>query len=558
MGRKNKSNQSRFSSGNTANRFARKEQAFVEINTDVEKSDDEPGSQSDSLDVVPELPALDTAAFEVATLLVWKTIATLRRAVKISLDVKQEVEQTLVDEIESHWTAEFGLALRLKLHLSQRKYQYLINHLSCLYVEGKDKFVRIRVGSGVQMPSLKTHASKHRTVSLMKEYFEEMDPQGLEDDPKMIYVSLHKVIHEHLATYPLAPTENELKIKVDGDGAPVMPRVSQTCIAVKVMRTFDDMEEKDWEGLNSPFTSHSILLFDGKEDWDVILATRLHVSRQNSVIFERTEWYAYPWTCPGCGEIYLDRDDLERESAPATNAKRLEYQLKVSSTMVWVGTSTISGGKDRRVLSILAGIRRSFIKIKKESKKQGAKKVKTPNVIGREIEAIVRIYEALMKLVHTEGTENYDLAMKAFRAFVSLYNDLLRRLLKGHTQLDRVKKVASIKKLAGEYIDAKLNLGSAGEDGTLYSHIAFWHFPEMILRHGDLVDLSTQALEHLHWLRKKDYRDLSNKGAKAMSQLMKTEWSRAKIKKKVATRETSTNKKRRAAAATASGRQATE
>ncbi|KAK3237284.1 hypothetical protein CYMTET_52628 [Cymbomonas tetramitiformis] len=144
-----------------------------------------------------------------------------------------------------------------------------------------------------------------------------------------------------------------------------------------------------------------------------------------------------------------------------------------------------------------------FIKIKKESKKQGAKKVKTPNVIGREIEAIVRIYEALMKLVHTEGTENYDLAMKAFRAFVSLYNDLLRRLLKGRTQLDRVKKAASIKKLAGEYIDAKLNLGSAGEDGTLYSHIAFWHFPEMILRHGDLADLSTQALEHLHWLRKK-------------------------------------------------------
>ncbi|KAK3237283.1 hypothetical protein CYMTET_52627 [Cymbomonas tetramitiformis] len=218
--------------------------------------------------------------------------ATLRRAVKISLDVKQEVEQTLVDEIESHWTAELGLALRLKLHLSQRKYQYLINHLSCLYVKGKDKFVRIRVGSGVQMPSLKTHASKNITVSLMKEYFEEMDPQGLEDDPKTIFVSLHKVIHEHLATYPLAPTENELKIKVDGDGAPVMPRVSQTCIAVKVMRTFDDMEEKDWEGLNSPFTSHSILLFDGKEDWDVILhqAARLQAElrdiRENGIVVD--------------------------------------------------------------------------------------------------------------------------------------------------------------------------------------------------------------------------------------------------------------------------------
>ncbi|KAK3273128.1 hypothetical protein CYMTET_18616 [Cymbomonas tetramitiformis] len=226
-----------------------------------------------------------------------------------------------------------------------------------------------------------------------------MDPQVLEEDPKTISVSLHKVILEHLTTYPLAPDETELTIKVDGDGAPVMPRVNQTCIAVKVMRGFEDMEEKDWEGLNSPFTSHSLLLFDGKEDWDVILhqAARLQAElrdiRENGLLvggkkytvkiiaggdlkwlnavaglstcahtypcpwclvklcelhcvwgelqyIKRTranmgeyahlhqDYYQYPWSCPGCGEIFLDRENLEAEGAPETNAKRLDYQLK--------------------------------------------------------------------------------------------------------------------------------------------------------------------------------------------------------------------------------------
>ncbi len=585
--------------------------------------------------------------------------AALRKAVKLCADVKMGIEQALVDEIESHWTVELGLAYRLKLHLSQRKYQYLINHLSCKYVEDQDKFVRIRVGSGVKMPSFKTHASKNKTVELMQKYFEQMDPEVLEGEPKTISVSLRKVILEHLQTYPLAPDDTELKIKIDGDGAPVMPRVSQTCIAVKVMRTFEDMQSADWEGLNSPFTSHSLLLFDGKEDWDVILkqAARLQAELQdirengfevdgkalkvkiiaggdlkwlNAVAglstcahtypcpwclvmlaqlhcvwgelqyVKRTDrnmreyahlhqdYYEYPWTCSGCGEVFVDRAQLEGEGQPATNAKRLEFQLKhfgvgwhkynlwgcapedmvadllhfnlreVHFMLERTGKRFLLTQDDvDRYCQFLKDHAGVFIKVKKESKKQGAKKEKTPNVIGREIEAIVRIYEAIMKVVHVEGSENYLLAIKVWQAFVSLYKALLARLPKGHTTLDRVKKAASIKKLAGDYMEAKLYLGSAGEDGTLYSHIAFWHFPEMILRHGDLVDLSTQALEHLHWLRKKDYRDLSNKGEKAMAQLMKTEWSRAKIKKKVASRETSTNKKRRAANAMTSG-EATE
>ncbi|KAK3273127.1 hypothetical protein CYMTET_18615 [Cymbomonas tetramitiformis] len=154
-----------------------------------------------------------------------------------------------------------------------------------------------------------------------------------------------------------------------------------------------------------------------------------------------------------------------------------------------------------------------FIKVKKEVKKQGAnKKVKTPNVIGREIESIVKIHELLMKEVHIEGSENYDLAMAIWRAFIALYKELLARLPRGHSQLDRVRKAAKLKKLAGDYMEAKLTLGSM--DGGR--------------------------------------RDLSNKGEKAMAQLMKTEWSRAKIKKKVLSRETSKNKKRRADAAAAS------
>ncbi|KAK3247934.1 hypothetical protein CYMTET_42582 [Cymbomonas tetramitiformis] len=122
------------------------------------------------------------------------------------------------------------------------------------------------------MPSFRKNASKQKTIDLMQQHFEEMDPETLEEDEKTITISLHKVLTEHLCLSPLPEDRTDLKINVDGDGAPVMPRVNHTCVAIKVIRYFEDMgiSEEEWEGLNSPFTSHTLLLFDGKEDYEDI------------------------------------------------------------------------------------------------------------------------------------------------------------------------------------------------------------------------------------------------------------------------------------------------
>ncbi|KAK3289692.1 hypothetical protein CYMTET_2893 [Cymbomonas tetramitiformis] len=416
--------------------------------------------------------------------------AVLRKAVKVCKEIKMEIEEALVNEIESHWTAELGLAFRLRLHLSEGKYQYLINHLSCLYSDKEDKCVRIRVGSGVKMPSFRTHASKQKTVTLMEEYFQDMDPQILEEDEKTITVSLTKVLQGHLQQYPLPEGQTDLLIKIDGDGAPVMPRVNHTCVAVKCMRNFDDCcEHVDWEGMNSPFTSHSVLLYDGKEDWEVIVkqAKRLrqeldelqqdggklkYTKRKRLDLLEYAHLHhdklVCPFECLGCKKVFNDPQALRAEAEPSTKQDRLKFQLEHfgvgwHKSNVW-GISPEDLVADllhfdlrevhfmlertcKRYLltteqadsycQFLADHAGCFIKVKKTSKKQGGKKIK-------------------------------------------------------------VKKAARVRGLAMDYMDAKLDLGSGDQDGTLYSHIAYWHFPEQILRHGDLVDLSTQALEHLH------------------------------------------------------------
>eukprot|EP00854_Cymbomonas_tetramitiformis_P008832 gene8832-10467_t len=301
-----------------------------------------------------------------------------------------EIEEALVNEIESHWTAELGLAFRLRLHLSEGKYQYLINHLSCLYSDKEDKCVRIRVGSGVKMPSFRTHASKQKTVTLMEEYFQDMDPQILEEDEKTITVSLTKVLQGHLQQYPLPEGQTDLLIKIDGDGAPDRLKFQLEHFGV------------GWHKSNVWGIS--------PED---LVADLLHFDlREVHFMLERT-----------CKRYLLTTEQADS------------------------------------YCQFLADHAGCFIKVKKTSKKQGGKKIKSPNVIGREIDAIMCIYEELLKLIHVEGSE---------------------------------------RGLAMDYMDAKLDLGSGDQDGTLYSHIAYWHFPEQILRHGDLVDLSTQALEHLH------------------------------------------------------------
>ncbi|KAK3243618.1 hypothetical protein CYMTET_46741 [Cymbomonas tetramitiformis] len=525
----------------------------------------------------------------------------------------------------------------------------MINHLSCNYDEVQDKFVRVRVGSGVKMPSFRKNASKQKTIDLMQQHFEEMDPETLEEDEKTITISLHKVLTEHLCVFPLPEDRTDLKIKVDGDGAPVMPRVNHTCVAIKVIRYFEDMgiSEEEWEGLNSPFTSHTLLLFDGKEDyedikkhtkrlrqeladirrdglqvdgrqytvsviaggdlkwlnavcalstcshtfpcpWCLVCQGELHLTGADLKYTRRTlalmsehahlphDGMEYPWECECCECTYDSPQALIDEEAPTTNAARLKFQLEhfgvgwhkenlwglIPEDMVadllhhdlreihFILERTckrflITTALAEAYCEFLRQYVGCFIKVKKEGKKAGAKKTKQPNIIGRECEATLKVCEPLMVLIHGVDTENYHLAMKVWTAFKALRTEMFARLGKGHTMHTRAQKAYRIRRKAGEYISAKLTLGSVSEDGTQYSHIAYWHFPEMVMKHGDLVDLSTQALEHLHWLRKKDYRDLSNKGKKSMKQLLRTEVSRFKLGGIVKTRNKSAHKQRK-------------
>ncbi len=575
---------------------------------------------------------------------------SLRAALKVCTPIRKEIQQEVVDGVEKHWTAELGLALRLRLHLSERKYQYLVNHLSCVYDEEEDKYVRVDVGS-VKMPSFRTYGSKAKTKSLMQEYFDNLDPQTLEEDEKTISISLHKVLQEHLLKYPLPADTHELKIKLDGDGAPVMPRVSQTCVAIKVIRYFEDMgiSEEDWVGLNSPFSSSSLLLFDGKEDYDGIrkhtkrlredltdlqtnglqvgnrrltvkvvaggdlkwlnavcgLSTCSHnypcvwclvcqgelhltwaaltyVRRTRTGMLEHAHLphdnMVFPWTCSCCAQVYADAEELQTDvHEPTTKTARLKYQTDHFG-VGWHKVNLWGLGPEDLVADLLHHDLREivfildrtckpylltpartegycqflkehvgcFIKVKHESKKQGAKKIKTPNLIGRECKGMLTVYEPLMEFVHGKGTELFHLTVSVWTTYKALRVELFTRLGKGHTMVDRARKAHRIKQLSGRYIEAKLTLGSVA-DGTQYSHIAHWHFPDMLMKHGDLVDMSTEALEHLHWLRKKDYRDLSNKSKGAMKQLLRTEVARTKVSGIVKSRSKSGHQQRKRA-----------
>jgi len=84
------------------------------------------------------------------------------------------IRSDTVKVIESRWTAEVGLALRIRCNIPQRKYQYMINILSKEWTaDGGYRLTEIY--PSVRMPSLKTYASKQATIDLQRELFGTLD-----------------------------------------------------------------------------------------------------------------------------------------------------------------------------------------------------------------------------------------------------------------------------------------------------------------------------------------------------------------------------------------------
>ncbi|KAK3234879.1 hypothetical protein CYMTET_54885 [Cymbomonas tetramitiformis] len=93
--------------------------------------------------------------------------------------LKKAAQLEVVRRIQAHWTAEVGLAIRLRCRLPERPYQYLIHALSHTYNVDTGHYDKTLIAPGVYMPSLGTNASKNQTIKLMKQYFETAEPEAL-------------------------------------------------------------------------------------------------------------------------------------------------------------------------------------------------------------------------------------------------------------------------------------------------------------------------------------------------------------------------------------------
>eukprot|EP00854_Cymbomonas_tetramitiformis_P015917 gene15917-18873_t len=139
----------------------------------------------------------------------------LLRALQLAPDVQLEIEQDLIEKIESHWTPELGLIVRLHCGLPQRPYQPLIHCLSHqLNKEGKYEPVLIK--PGVPMPSLVgTDASKNKTVKLEDEYFALAKPAALTDGIEGTTISFKEALKTYIEQHN--PLGTNVTVQLAGD-----------------------------------------------------------------------------------------------------------------------------------------------------------------------------------------------------------------------------------------------------------------------------------------------------------------------------------------------------
>ncbi|KAK3235672.1 hypothetical protein CYMTET_54138 [Cymbomonas tetramitiformis] len=177
--------------------------------------------------------------------------------------LKGSVQREVVRRIEAHWTAEVGLAIRLRCRIPERPYQYLIHALSHKYSSETGEYKPEYVAPGVRMPSLGRHASKNKTIALMNAYFQTAKPEALVlGSVEGVTLSFREALVAYCQEY--LPEAMEVKVQLAGDGAGVFRGISQTTVAFKVIVPQAE-QDPDFHGLNSPFSSQSVLVFEGKE-----------------------------------------------------------------------------------------------------------------------------------------------------------------------------------------------------------------------------------------------------------------------------------------------------
>ncbi|KAK3281117.1 hypothetical protein CYMTET_11077 [Cymbomonas tetramitiformis] len=177
--------------------------------------------------------------------------------------LKKSVQRTVVRRIEEHWTAEVGLVIRLRCRIPERPYQYLINSFSYKYSPETDKYEKHYIAPGVCMPSLGRNAGKNETIRLMNKYFDTAKPEALVlGSVEGITLSFKEALLAYCEQY--LPECTDIQVQLAGDGAGVFRGVSQTTVAFKVIVPQAE-RDPDFHGLNSPFSSQSVLVFEGKE-----------------------------------------------------------------------------------------------------------------------------------------------------------------------------------------------------------------------------------------------------------------------------------------------------
>ena len=126
--------------------------------------------------------------------------------------------------------------------------------------------------------------------------------------------------------------------------------------------------------------------------------------------------------------------------------------------------------------------------------------------IGRECVLLLDHYADLVHLLFPDDNLSID-AKRQRRRDLSLWESLksaweaLNHEWEDDDDPNERQMVSDMIYVRGADFMTQLTKANGGQ-GTFYSHILVAHIPGLILRFGDLRQYSTQAIEHLHKLRK--------------------------------------------------------
>ncbi|KAK3248936.1 hypothetical protein CYMTET_41617 [Cymbomonas tetramitiformis] len=283
----------------------------------------------------------------------------------------------------------------------------------------------------------------------------------------------------------------------------------------------------------------------------------------------------FPWTCLDCDTIFESPEELNNETltnkSDHTEHAKLHYghrhhtpvllgnfvevrkhvadtlhlflnlikELLEESVMRFATTQALVDA----VAAILQELVGCYIQVTKQSARQDLDYEKKPKLIGRECKSMFDHYEPVMLTGLDRDDEDFVYFVACWEALKALWNAFCERLsLEEQTKEGRLRKSLEIKALAKAYIVA-FSTALSEDKVPVYAHIAYEHFPEWVEEYGDVIDLSTEGLEHFHSVRKRDLHSMNNRrkmGEKnktsRTSQSMKVHVAKKKISKHKAAR----------------------